>query len=195
MYVRYTKSMKPCRKCGVVKPLEDFYKMAGMRDGYRHDCKECNLAAKRQKYLADPAVVKARVKGWQQANPERLNAYRRARRLEPEVKERERAGHLKRKYGMTIEQYDSMLEAQGGGCFICGRPPREDSSLHVDHDHSTGRVRGILCFCCNNALADFQDDPSLLRKAASYVTINSPEVEEEIQPARRRALSLVGRGS
>jgi hypothetical protein len=187
--------MKPCRKCGVVKPLEDFYKMTGMRDGYRHDCKACNLAAKRQKYLADPAVVKARVKRWQQANPERLNAYRRARRMEPEVRERERAGHLKRKYGMTIEEYGVMLDAQGGGCFICGRPPRDDSSLHVDHDHSSGRVRGILCFSCNNALADFQDDPALLRKAASYVTTNSVEVEEEIQLARRRALSLVGRGS
>ena len=178
-----------------MKPLEDFYKMAGMRDGHRHDCKACNLEAKRQKYLADPAVVKARVKRWQQANPERLNAYRRARRLEPEVKERERAGHLKRKYGMTIEQFDSMLEAQGGGCFICGRVSREDSSLHVDHDHSTGKVRGSLCFGCNNALADFQDDPSLLRKAASYVTSNSVEVEEEIQLARSRALSLVGGGS
>ncbi|HVL06151.1 MAG TPA: endonuclease domain-containing protein [Acidimicrobiales bacterium] len=62
----------------------------------------------------------------------------------------------------------------------------------MDHDHSTGRVRGILCFCCNNALADFQDDPTLLRKAASYVTTNSPQAEEEIELARRRALSLIG---
>lgn len=100
-----------------------------------------------------------------------------------------------RKFGLTMEQYGAMLEAQGGGCFICGRPPREDSSLHVDHDHLTGRVRGILCFCCNNALADLQDDPALLRKAASYVSTNSVEVEEEVQMARARALSLVGRGS
>ena len=111
----------------------------------------------------------------------------------PEGKLRQQAGHLKRKFGMTIEQYEVMLAAQGGGCFICGRAPREDISLHVDHDHSTGRVRGILCFCCNNALADFQDDPALLRKAASYVSSNSIEVAEKIQLARRRALSLVGK--
>ena len=98
-----------------------------------------------------------------------------------------------RKYGMTIEQYDAMLETQGGGCSICGRPPRVDISLHVDHDHSTGRVRGILCFCCNNALADFQDDPELLRKAAGYVSWHANQ--EEIQLARSRALSLVGGGS
>lgn len=171
--------------------MEDFYRSAGMRDGHRHDCKACNLEAKRQRYLADPASVKARVKRWQQENPERLNAYRRARRLEPEVKLRERAGHLKRKYGITIEQYASMLEAQGGGCAICGRLPREDIALHVDHDHSTGAVRGILCFPCNNALADFQEDSALLAGAMTY--LDRQDHREEIELARRRAFSLVGR--
>jgi hypothetical protein len=187
--------MKQCKKCGAWKPLDDFYRCAGTRDGHRGDCKPCNLAAKHERYMADPAKVKAQVKRWQQANPERVNATQRLRRAKPEVKLQARAGHLMRKFGLTLEQYDAMLEAQDGGCFICGRPPRDDISLHVDHDHSTGKVRGILCFCCNNALADFQDDPALLRKAASYVTRNSPEVEEEIQLARRRALSLVGGGS
>ena len=185
--------MKACKKCGVAKPLEEFYRAAGTRDGHRGDCKACSSEDKRRRYLADPEAAIARVKRWQQANPDRVNATQRARRAKPEAKLRERAGHLMRKYGMTIEQYDAMLDAQGGGCFICSRPPREDISLHVDHDHFTGKIRGILCFCCNNALADFQDDPSLLRKAASYVSVNSPEVEEEIQVARRRALSLVGK--
>lgn len=187
--------MKPCKKCNALKPLEEYYRAAGTRDGLRGECKVCSSEDKRRRYLADPQAAIDRVKRWQQANPDRVNATQRARRAKPEAKLRERAGHLMRKYGMTIEQYDAMLAAQGGGCFICGRPPREDISLHVDHDHSTGKVRGILCFCCNNALADFQDDPTLLRKAACYVTTHSPEVEEEIQLARRRALSLVGRGS
>jgi len=102
-----------------------------------------------------------------------------------------RADHLMRKYGITVEQYDAMLEGQGGGCFICGRPPRPDISLHVDHDHSTGQVRGILCFCCNNALADFQDDPALLGEAASDLSRHGHQ--DEIDLARQRALSLVGR--
>jgi hypothetical protein len=183
--------MKTCNKCGVAQPLENFYKSPGMRDSRRGDCKDCNLKAKQERYLADPAAAKARVKRWQQANAEQVNANQRRRRSMPEAKLRERAGHLMRKYGMTLEQYDTMLEAQGGGCFICGRPPREDISLHVDHDHSTGKVRGILCFCCNNALADFQEDPELLKKAASYVSWHANQ--EEIQLARRRALSLVGK--
>lgn len=102
-----------------------------------------------------------------------------------------RADHLMRKYGITVEQYDAMLDGQGGGCFICGRPPRPDISLHVDHDHSTGQVRGILCFGCNKALADFQDDPALLGKAASYLSRHGHQ--DEIDLARQRALSLIGR--
>jgi hypothetical protein len=191
-HVRYYGGMKRCKKCGTEKPLDEFYKSAGMRDGHRHDCKACNLEEKRQRYLADPAAAKARVKRWQQENPERLNAYRRERRLEPEVKQRERAGHLMRKYGITLEQYDAMLDDQGGGCSICGRPQGTKISLHVDHDHSTGKVRGILCFSCNNALADFQEDMQLLRKAIGYLFAHT--AEDEIQLARQRALSLVGRG-
>ena len=102
----------------------------------------------------------------------------------------DRKSYLKRKYGLTIEQYDAMLAAQGGGCCICGRPPRDDISLHVDHDHSTGKVRGILCFCCNNALADFQEDAQLLQEAVAYLTAHTPAAQEEIELARRRALSL-----
>lgn len=98
--------------------------------------------------------------------------------------------YLKRKYGMTVGQYDAMLETQGGGCFICGRPPREDISLPVDHDHSTGKVRGILCFCCNNALADLKEDPQLLQKAITYLAAHDPEVTEEIALIGERALSL-----
>jgi len=161
-----------------------------MRDGRRGDCKDCNLKAKQARYLADPVAAKARVKRWQQANPDKVNARQRLRRSTPEAKRRERSAHLMRKYGMTIEEYDAMLEGQAGGCFICGRPPREDISLHVDHDHATGKVRGILCFRCNNALADFGENPELLRKAASYVSWHANQ--DEIQMARQRALSLVG---
>lgn len=61
-----------------------------------------------------------------------------------------------RKFGITIEQYEEMLVRQDGGCAICGRPPGR-ISLHVDHDHETNRVGGLLCFRCNNSLGDFVD--------------------------------------
>ena len=139
-------------------PLDEFYRAAGTKDGLRGECKACTSQDKRRRYLADPETAIARVKRWQQANPDRVNATQRARGARPEVKQWARAEHLMRKYGITVEQYDEMLAAQGGGCCIGGRPPREDISLHVDHDHFTGEIRGILCFRCNNALADLQDD-------------------------------------
>ena len=181
--------MKRCTKCDMVKPLTDFYRASGTRDGHRSDCKPCNLAAQRRRYEADPDAAKARVKRWQQENSERLNAYRRDRRTEPEVKRADRAGHLKRKYGITIEQYETLLAEQGGGCAICGRKPRPDISLHVDHDHRTGQLRGILCFRCNNALGDFDDDAGLLQQALGYVV--SHQATDELAMARRRVRQLI----
>jgi hypothetical protein len=80
---------------------------------------------------------------------------------------------LQKNYGITIEQYDAMLEAQGGVCAICKRPPKggntSSKNLNVDHDHKTGERRGLLCNDCNPALGKFQDSPQLLRAAAAYL--------------------------
>ena len=73
-----------------------------------------------------------------------------------------------RKFRITLEQYEELLAEQEGGCAICGRPPRR-VSLHVDHDHGTGRVRGLLCFSCNAALGYFGDDGDRLVAAANYL--------------------------
>lgn len=97
-----------------------------------------------------------------------------------------------RKYGISIEQYDVMLAAQGGACAICKRLPG-DISLHVDHDHSSGAVRGLLCFPCNNALADFREDRLLLSEAAAYLDSHTASTKDEIALARERALSLARR--
>lgn len=74
-------------------------------------------------------------------------------------------------YGLTPERYVEMLEEQGGVCAICGTDewPGKDNRPHVDHDHSTGRVRGILCSHCNHGLGKFRDDPKRLRAAAEYL--------------------------
>lgn len=160
---------KRCKKCGETKPLDEFYRAPGMRDGHRSDCKACNAATSRARYVADPAAHVARVKRWQQENTERLNRYRRERRNDPAVKRAERSSYLKRTYGVFIEEYEAMLALQDGGCGMCGRPPSAAISLYIDHDHRTGRIRGLLCFRCNNSLGDLDDDPDLLLAGVRYL--------------------------
>ena len=161
--------MKRCKKCGAEKPLIDFYRSSGMRDGHRNDCKVCNLEEKAARYRADPRPAIERARRWQKENAERLNATRRRRRESPEKKRMDRAWYLKRTYDMSIEDYDKLLARQDGVCGVCGRSPRSDISLHVDHDHKTGQIRGLLCFRCNNALGDFDDDGDRLITAATYL--------------------------
>ena len=71
----------------------------------------------------------------------------------------------RKQLGVTVEQYDALLAAQGGGCAICGNPPKT-RRLHVDHDHKTGRVRGLLCHRCNRALPNWVTERWLYRAAA-----------------------------
>jgi hypothetical protein len=73
--------------------------------------------------------------------------------------------HLRRRYGITVEHYDRMFAEQHGKCAICWEAPAE----HVDHDHATGRVRGLLCFNCNGALGQFRDRIGLMLRAAAYL--------------------------
>lgn len=81
----------------------------------------------------------------------------------------ERRRHLKRTYGMTLEEYDSRFAAQDGGCAICGTPPAAGRGLHVDHDHTTGQVRGLLCQPCNTMLGGAKDSAQTLAKGIAYL--------------------------
>jgi hypothetical protein len=76
---------------------------------------------------------------------------------------------LKRKYGLTLEEYDALLEEQAGGCAICGGTNPSGFRLAVDHNHETGEVRGLLCTNCNFVLGYSHDDPALLRKTIRYL--------------------------
>jgi hypothetical protein len=152
-----------------VQPLENFYKEKTGKDGYRNDCKACLAARAHERYQRTKPAVIARVKRWQEQNPERYAAYLAEYRARPERKKADRAGHLKRKFGLTPEQYDEMLAAQDGRCMICRRPPAEGKTLDIDHDHETGRVRGLLCRNCNHGVGKFFEDVWLLMAAAGYL--------------------------
>ena len=84
--------------------------------------------------------------------------------------------HLKRKYGMTPEDFNALFEKQGRVCGICKRPdPESKMGWCTDHNHQTGQVRGILCRGCNYGLGFFYDNPKALRSAIKYLK-NPPNI-------------------
>jgi hypothetical protein len=99
-------------------------------------------------------------------------------RSTPEAKRLKKDQHLRRMYGITIEQHDQMKAAQNGRCKLCDALFDEsqlETMACVDHDHTTHRVRSLLCYGCNRALGQFCDDARLLRKAIAYLEEHSME--------------------
>lgn len=75
----------------------------------------------------------------------------------------------RKKYGITVAEYEEMFAAQQGCCMICNRPDVGGKRLNVDHDHDTGQARGLLCRACNRGIGMFGDDPELVMAAADYL--------------------------
>jgi hypothetical protein len=96
----------------------------------------------------------------------------------------QRDWQLTRNYGITVNEYEVLLNAKNENCWICGNPkPPNGKRLAVDHKHEKGekrrnprekraRVRGLLCWQCNGAIGKFKDNPALMRKAADYIESN-----------------------
>jgi hypothetical protein len=140
-----------CKRCDTTKPLDDFHIDRTRPNGHVFYCKPCLL--------------------------ERHYAYRDSK-VDEYRAQRRRASYkhlLRTKFGLTIEQYEEMLAAQGGVCAICKRPERSISKhgsvkvLAVDHDHKTGAVRKLLCNECNKGLGSFQDDLPRMLAAVEYL--------------------------
>lgn len=114
-------------------------------ENQKKNCRQWSVANKERKKEVD--------KKWVAKQDEN---YHRVRRL--------------RFYGLTLDDYNFMLNRQNGVCAICGRPPKEGKPLHIDHDHKTGMIRGLLCFRCNFGLSYFGEDEIKLKKAFEYLS-------------------------
>jgi len=117
---------------------------------------------------ANPDRAAAIQKEWREANPDRVAAIQKEwREANPD---RAAAIKLQYRYGVSLADYNAMLETQDDSCAICGRTAEEEGQrLAVDHDHDTDEVRGLLCGNCNRAIGLFQHDPKLLRGATIYL--------------------------
>ena len=155
--------MKTCYKCKHTKPVEDFRSNAksGYIDSY---CRPCRNSYEKNRYASMPKVKKHWLEGKTEEEKLRLRRQKSARRRY-------------NRYGLNLEELTARLEAQYGGCAVCSTPLTLDSHdnaervkvAHVDHTHTTGQVRGILCSKCNHALGLLDEDESRILSLLAYV--------------------------
>lgn len=190
---------KWCRRCEVVKRLGDFPKHRSTHDRRQTYCRECFSAIYRERraqagLVTRPADVPPGHKfcrGCERVKPASDWAPRpRATdglhfRCRECISRRDRERHLAATYGLSAADVTELLGRQNGNCAICLRRP----AVHVDHDHASGAVRGMLCFQCNAGLGQLEDRPNTLRRAADYlegrklvITITQPGVAQITYP-------------
>ena len=117
---------------------------------------------------AHPGYKAASARLWYKNNRDRANARRRMEQAQGKRRQIDLRKLLKAKYGITLEDFHKWAEEQGGLCAICRHPPN-GRRLSVDHDHSTGRIRGLLCHNCNSMLGLARDRPAVLQAAIEYL--------------------------
>lgn len=145
---------KVCSGCKKTLPANDF----GLKSGGKYlnsECRPCRAE---------------RSRAWRKNNKERYREVKRNYRKNfPPTKEQARKAALKHHYGLTPSCYQSMVESQNNLCAICGSPEKQGRQLCVDHCHSTGKIRGLLCNGCNTSLGRFGDSISVLESAIRYL--------------------------
>ena len=141
---------RKCTFCGELDKNK-LTKSKSHPSGVRPICNSC----KWQRYYKNRKIVR---------DPEKVKIYR-----ERHAK-KSKSRYLMCKYGISLDEYNILLEQQDGKCAICGiHESKVDRNLSVDHNHETGKVRGLLCINCNSALGMFKDDYQIILKAVKYL--------------------------
>lgn len=153
--------IKKCSKCGIKKDISEFYCDSKRKDGKNSWCKVCVKLQHKNKYHSNPEIRKqiiARTNEYRKSNPH----YRRL------------AG-LRKKLGLKPKEVSDYCEArlqeQNGCCDICGVKLIEEDTV-LDHNHETGKLRGLLCHCCNRGLGFLKEDLDILSSMSSYLINN-----------------------
>jgi len=166
--------LKTCTKCCKAKPATEFYK-------YMRMCKTCHAAKCRAYYAANKEKCRERIKRYRAANLRERGYHQKWRAAN---QEKLKVASLFYRYGLTPDTRNQLLESQSGKCGLC---PKQ-TALGIDHDHETGRIRGLLCRGCNTALGRLGDNEAGLRAALVYInrTIDMPDLARKEGRKRRR---------
>lgn len=158
--------MKTCSMCKKSKLKSEFYKSSHHTGGLQPFCHDC-VRVCREKYRSNPIKLqqeRTANRRWRKSHPENVRTFTRRR-------------HLKVSFGITIEKYEHLFTIQNGRCAICGKQEtavlkEKVIRLAVDHNHQTGKIRGLLCGRCNTALGLFQNNINILKQAIDYLRLH-----------------------
>lgn len=153
--------MKTCKDCGNTLETSNFPKNKNKKDGLSPYCKKCcsrrTIECRNRVKIKDPLTGELIYK-------------RKYPMYKVNSKDYLQDLHLRRTYNISLEEYKKLLSNQDNRCIICTRHVNElPTKLSVDHDHSTGKIRGLLCTKCNVGIGYFQDNSDLLRKTITYL--------------------------
>lgn len=155
--------MRKCGYCDRYQPVGDF------ASKNRNMCKSCYKQWHKEYYVRNKERKLNSATEYYKANKDRIRAYRQNNR--GRFLAYERQYNLRTLYGITPAQFGDLLTIQGGRCPICGTdtPGGKNGTWHVDHCHTSGKIRGILCARCNLMLGHARDNPEVLTAAAAYL--------------------------
>lgn len=139
---------KICKDCLIEHPITEFRKVSDRKSGVHSACRKC---------FNKRSTVYAKT----YANKNGKKLYHRNR-------------NLIKLYGITLKEFDEILDRQNGLCAVCNGTAEKSkyNRFHVDHDHATGKVRGLLCHYCNITLGMVNDNPDTLQKLINYLKIH-----------------------
>lgn len=145
-------NQKFCGGCGLLKSSEEFYTCRGRLSS---SCKSCCQRKGNLRRAANPQAFRDRSKIQRRDNPDVTKGY-----------------HLKDSFGITFEEYRQKLTEQNGVCAVCNQGP-EKRKLCVDHDHESGKIRGLLCGRCNTALGSLKESVVIIQALLEYLKKHS----------------------
>lgn len=154
---------KQCKKCKTIKHLSEFGKDKYSKYGRCNKCKICRNEDLREYNRKNPHIRK-------KIN-DNYKKYRKKYYSTKKRKEKYKSDTLKRTYGITLEEYNKMLEKQNNHCAICKKKQKSSRNKYfaVDHCHKTGKIRGLLCDRCNQGIGFLEDSIETLKSAILYL--------------------------
>lgn len=156
-----------CTVCKTEQPTENFHKHKANKRGFRSSCKSCIAQYDDKRYEIKKDAILAYSKKYRNENPEKTSEIRKKSYRKHHAQRR--SHYYEVKYGITLIQKQQMYEEQNHYCACC-KENFELKDLCVDHNHTTGKIRGLLCNPCNTGLGLLKENKEILLNAIVYLT-------------------------